>query len=102
MRRKRNLTDGVTTIDSRNYPTRNRLIESREGKDTLFHRLVKLRHTGPFLEDLQPFQLAVAPEQMKVENEYVPETVSESATTYDYGPADPIDSSAGDPNSVQL
>lgn len=94
------VTDGVTTIDSRNYPMRNRVVESREGKDTLFHRLVKLRHTAPFLEDLEPFQLAVAPELMMKNTDYIPETTTEAEVNYQYSEPDPIDSST--PSSTAL
>ena len=73
------ITDGVVTTDSRNYPTGNRVIEKKRGDDVMYHRPLRVRHSGPFLEDLQPWQLAVSPEQLLLPRDQIPETRIEAA-----------------------
>lgn len=80
-------TDGIQTLDSRNYLTKKRGIQQIRGKDTLFHRTLPLRHVGAFLEDLQPWQFAVEPQTLRAASGPVPETTNEVMQYYNE-PAD--------------
>lgn len=72
----------VTTTDSRNYLTHNRIVRQLIDKDTVFKRTVKLRHLRPFMEDVKPGELTVDTHQLVVSNGLIPENEDESAYRY--------------------
>lgn len=95
----------ITTIDSRNYLTRSRLVVQLKDKDTVFHRQLKTRHARPFIEDIKPGELVVDTKQLIVPDGPMPEDAVESALRYlSQTEQDDVDTTEADsnPNTYQL
>ena len=95
-------TDGVVTTDSRNYPTKNRVVMQLHSSDTVFQRQLKLRHSGPFIEDIEPWQLAMDPGQLLIPKGGIPETGVEAEIRQEVTPDEADQDDSTEPASQQL